>query len=94
VWECCGVSQSGTLTCLPPLQCWKDKYSFNFWRPIIGIRRANEDPATAPYQVQLPRLPRNLILLLGDVFVCTWRLQVHVAHHQALAVGVLHTAGE
>jgi hypothetical protein len=59
--------RKSALTCLPPLQCWKDKYSFNFWRPIIGIRRANEDPATAPYQVQPPRLSRNLSLLLSDV---------------------------
>lgn len=26
-----------------PLQCWRDKYNFNFWRPIIGIRNAEQD---------------------------------------------------
>lgn len=25
------------------MQCWRDKYKFNFWRPIIGIRNANDD---------------------------------------------------
>ena len=28
-------------------QAWQDKYEFNFWRPIIGIRRADESPITA-----------------------------------------------
>lgn len=32
------------------LQAWRDKYKYNFWRPIIGIRRANEVPETAPLQ--------------------------------------------
>src|SRR5260370_9781099 len=28
--------------------CWKNKYVYDFWRPILGIRRADEDgnPAT------------------------------------------------
>lgn len=25
------------------LQCWRDKYAFNLWRPIIGIRHADQD---------------------------------------------------
>ena len=29
------------------MQCWRDKYKFNFWRPIIGIRNADGDPDTA-----------------------------------------------
>lgn len=32
------------------MQAWRDKYKYNFWRPIIGIRRANEVPETAIYQ--------------------------------------------
>ena len=35
------------------MQAWKDKYFYNFWRPIIGIRRADEDADTAPFQVLL-----------------------------------------
>ena len=32
------------------INCWNDKYHFDFWRPLQAIRRANEDgnPATSP----------------------------------------------
>jgi PAP2 superfamily len=34
------------------LQAWRDKYNFNLWRPIIGIRNANldDEEGTAPFQ--------------------------------------------
>lgn len=28
------------------IQCWSDKYNYRFWRPILGIRRADEDDNT------------------------------------------------
>jgi PAP2 superfamily len=36
--------------------CWKDKYYWNFWRPITAIRQADNDgnPATLPDQTWTP----------------------------------------
>lgn len=32
------------------MQAWRDKYKFNLWRPVVGIRNANLDTkfGTAP----------------------------------------------
>jgi hypothetical protein len=50
------------------LQAWRDKYHFNFWRPIIGIRNADQDnqagtkPFRDPKWVQLgaPRTNQDI----------------------------------
>jgi hypothetical protein len=37
--------------------CWDAKYAYNFWRPVEGIRRADEDPNpnTQPVKDWAPR---------------------------------------
>jgi hypothetical protein len=50
------------------VQAWRDKYEYNFWRPIIGIRYASLDTiaGTVPFedmewrQLGAPRTNRNL----------------------------------
>jgi hypothetical protein len=48
------------------VQAWRDKYGFNFWRPVIGVRRGDEDPITAPYAVR----PLTSFHFVRELFHC------------------------
>jgi membrane-associated phospholipid phosphatase len=36
------------------VQCWRDKYKFNFWRPIIAIRNADLDTLAGTAELKDP----------------------------------------